>query len=201
MIGIYKITNPKGKVYIGQSSKIEKRFKSYKKMNKSNSSQVRLHRSFLKYGIENHSFDILIECEIEELNNKERYYQDLFECIGKKGLNCVLVSTKEIKSVVSSETRLKQSISARNKVLTEEHKANISKSNTKSMLGKKHSKESLILMSLNRKGTSSRLGATLSDETKLKISLKAKGRKASEETKLKMSITRKAIALKNKLNK
>ena len=28
--GIYKITNPKGKVYIGQSIDIYKRFKSYK---------------------------------------------------------------------------------------------------------------------------------------------------------------------------
>lgn len=29
MIGIYKITNPKGKVYIGQSIDINERFKTY----------------------------------------------------------------------------------------------------------------------------------------------------------------------------
>jgi len=31
MIGIYKITSPSNKVYIGQSINIEKRFKSYKR--------------------------------------------------------------------------------------------------------------------------------------------------------------------------
>jgi predicted GIY-YIG superfamily endonuclease len=31
MIGIYKITNPEKEVYIGQSTDIEKRFKTYKK--------------------------------------------------------------------------------------------------------------------------------------------------------------------------
>ena len=33
MIGIYKITNPKGKIYIGQSINIENRFKVYKRYN------------------------------------------------------------------------------------------------------------------------------------------------------------------------
>ena len=32
MIGIYKITNPKGKVYIGQSIDINRRFNEYQKM-------------------------------------------------------------------------------------------------------------------------------------------------------------------------
>ena len=31
-IGIYKITNPKNKIYIGKSKNIEKRFESYKKI-------------------------------------------------------------------------------------------------------------------------------------------------------------------------
>lgn len=30
MKGIYKVTNPKGKVYIGQSSNIENRFNDYR---------------------------------------------------------------------------------------------------------------------------------------------------------------------------
>jgi hypothetical protein len=32
MIGIYKIINPKGKTYIGQSINIEKRWNGYKKL-------------------------------------------------------------------------------------------------------------------------------------------------------------------------
>ncbi len=32
MIGIYKITNPEGKIYIGQSIDIDRRFKEYKRL-------------------------------------------------------------------------------------------------------------------------------------------------------------------------
>jgi len=32
MIGIYKITNPEGKIYIGLSKNIEKRFKNHKNL-------------------------------------------------------------------------------------------------------------------------------------------------------------------------
>jgi len=47
VIGIYKITNPKGRVYIGQSINIEKRLSNYKKFNCK--SQPKLHLSFVKY--------------------------------------------------------------------------------------------------------------------------------------------------------
>jgi len=200
MIGIYKITSPSKKIYIGQSIDIEKRFSSYLKLANRNKSQVKLHRSFLKYGVENHKFEIIYECEISELNEKERYYQEFFNCLNN-GLNCRLTTVLDKSGSFSDESKLKMSISGKSKIFTKEHKENISKSNTRPMLGKKHSKETIELMSANRKGFASRKGAVLSDETKNKMSLKATGRKASEETKLKMSITRKAIALKNKLEK
>lgn len=88
MIGIYKITSPTKKVYIGQSVNIERRFKEYKRSLAKG--QVLLNRSFLKYGIERHKFEIICECEITELNNKERYFQLLYSAIGKNGLNCIL---------------------------------------------------------------------------------------------------------------
>lgn len=88
MIGIYKITNSKRKIYIGQSVNIERRFKEYKRSLAKG--QVLLNRSFLKHGIESHKFEIICECEISELNNKERYYQLLYSAIGKNGLNCIL---------------------------------------------------------------------------------------------------------------
>ena len=67
MIGIYKITNPNGKVYIGQSIDLERRLYYYKNLKQSNS-QILLNRSFLKYGTVNHTFEIIEECEIELLN-------------------------------------------------------------------------------------------------------------------------------------
>jgi group I intron endonuclease len=86
MVGIYKITNPNNKVYIGQSINIEKRFKQYKRY--ACKSQPKLYNSFNEYGVNNHLFEIIKKCEIEELNNKERFYQEKYNAI-EKGLNCV----------------------------------------------------------------------------------------------------------------
>lgn len=72
MIGIYKITNPKGKIYIGQSINIEDRWeKGHKYLV---GSGLKLKNSLKKYGWENHILEILEECEIKELNKKETYY-------------------------------------------------------------------------------------------------------------------------------
>ena len=49
MQGIYKITNPKGKIYIGQSVNIEKRFSSYKSIRNCHY-QIKLFNSLKKYG-------------------------------------------------------------------------------------------------------------------------------------------------------
>ena len=45
--------------------------------------------------MENHNFEILCECEIFELNNKERFYQDLYSVISKNGLNCKLTKSND----------------------------------------------------------------------------------------------------------
>jgi group I intron endonuclease len=79
MIGIYKITNPKGKIYIGQSINIEKRkriykfFKSYK-----NSIGPKIYNSLSKYGWENHIHEIIEECSIEILNKRETYWKQYY---------------------------------------------------------------------------------------------------------------------------
>ena len=56
MIGIYKITNPKGRVYIGQSLNINRRFATYKI--EACKGQTRLYASFKKYGVEKHKFEM-----------------------------------------------------------------------------------------------------------------------------------------------
>lgn len=113
MIGIYKITNPKGKIYIGQSINIEKRIGEYKKL-RNCSGQTMIYRSLVKYGIENHFFEIIDECAIESLNERERYWQDYYDVL-KNGLNCVLTRTDIQKKVVSKETKLKMSASMKGK--------------------------------------------------------------------------------------
>jgi len=71
MIGIYKITSPSKKIYIGQSIDIEKRFKYY--LNLNCKKQTKLYNSLKKYGYKKHFFEVIEICKITELNNKERY--------------------------------------------------------------------------------------------------------------------------------
>lgn len=105
MTGIYKITSPSGKIYIGKSINIQKRFKQYKKS--LGKGQPLLNRSFLKYGIDNHVFEIVCICDYEDLNDLERYYQLLFSSIGKNGLNIVLNMDKIFESKKEIEKRKK----------------------------------------------------------------------------------------------
>ena len=70
MKGIYKITNPRGKVYIGQSINVERRFQEYKKLRCRE--QLLIFESLAKYGWLNHKFEILEECE--NLNEREQYW-------------------------------------------------------------------------------------------------------------------------------
>jgi group I intron endonuclease len=102
MIGIYKITSPTNKIYIGQSINIEKRFKNYKSLSQTKGQKM-LHYSFRKYGINNHLFEIIEECDIELLNERERYYQDFYNVL-QEGLNCLLTDTKDSIKVFSKIT-------------------------------------------------------------------------------------------------
>jgi group I intron endonuclease len=181
MIGIYKITNPKNRIYIGQSVNINSRFYSYKSLKCK--SQPKIYKSLLKYGIENHKFEIILECEENQLNDLERYWQELYNSV-ENGLNCLYTKTNDRSGKSSEETKLK-----------------ISLNNTRPFLGKKHTEESKIKMSNSMKGKQSRLGAKLSEETKLKISNSHKGKKLSKETKLKMSILRKGKKIPNQKNR
>lgn len=55
-VGIYSITSPSGKIYIGQSINIVNRWRQYKYRNCKE--QPHLYNSILKYGFENHSLKI-----------------------------------------------------------------------------------------------------------------------------------------------
>jgi len=73
MIGIYKITNPKGKVYLGQSIDLENRLDRYKYLG-SRAKQHKLNNSIEKYGFENHIMEIIEICSLEELDEREIFY-------------------------------------------------------------------------------------------------------------------------------
>lgn len=171
MIGIYKITSPTKKVYIGQSVDIEKRLKKYKILDCKR--QLIIYNSLKKHGVEKHKFEIICECDISELNEKERYYQDLYCVLGKGGLNCRLTKSSDRSGLLSEETKekcrkastgkkasletiLKMKAFMKGKYLgvkkSEDHKKKIGLSNLGKNLGKKHSKETKSKMSIAKKG-------------------------------------------------
>jgi group I intron endonuclease len=98
MIGIYKITNPDGEIYIGQSLDINRRFKHY--VDFKCSKQPLIYASLKKYGWFNHVFEIIEECIDKQLDEREEYWI--------KTLNSTLniLSTKNAKEIKSN--RLKQ---------------------------------------------------------------------------------------------
>jgi group I intron endonuclease len=145
MIGIYKITSPTKKVYIGQSIDIKKRFLNYKSLHCK--SQPAIYNSLKKYGIDKHKFEIICECDITELNDKERYYQDAFSAIGVNGMNCKLTASSDKSGKLSEESKRKLSENRIGKHHLEETKLKISNSKK----GKKMSKDAKINMSEAKK--------------------------------------------------
>ena len=80
--------------------------------------QVKLYRSLLKHGPENHKYEILLECVESSLNEQERYYQELYNVL-QNGLNCRLTKTedKSGKTLPFTETHKLKLKQARAKVV------------------------------------------------------------------------------------
>lgn len=174
--GIYKITSPTQKVYVGQSVEIIQRFRNYKSLNCCKM-QTRLYNSFLKYGVENHIFEILEECLFEDLNCKERYWQEFYNVLGEKGLNCILQECGVLKRTISDETKRKIGEKSKGRIPSKES----NEKRSKSLTGKKRSEDFCNKMSLLNTGRKH------SDETKEKFRLNNLGKKHSNETKKKVS--------------
>jgi group I intron endonuclease len=198
MKGIYKITSPSGRVYIGQSINIERRFRYYKSI--ACKEQIKIYNSLLKYGVDAHIFEVLELCETEELNNRERHYQDLYDSVAN-GLNLLYVKSEHFNGGHSEESKKKISDSLKGRVFTEEHKYKIGLNNSRRImsaetkekhrlgrLGKKSSPETIEKQRL------SKLGSKRSEETKKKMSESAKKvikKPISDETRAKMSESQK----------
>ena len=161
IICVYKITSPSNKVYIGQTLNYKRRLYIYSIL--SCKRQLRLYNSFLKYGFENHTFEIIEECSINLLNEHERYWQEFYDVLEKNGLNCKLTKTEDKKLVMSDE--IKQKINNTNK-------------------GMVFSKETILKRSLSLKGKSK---PKRTKKHCLNISKAKKGKITSKEHKEKIS--------------
>jgi group I intron endonuclease len=104
-IGIYKITSPSGKIYIGQSVNIALRWNQYKLLYKTIMGP-KLYHSLKKYGCDNHTFEVIEECNADQLDEREIYWGQHYNVLTEAGLNLKL---GESNGYYSDETKQKMS--------------------------------------------------------------------------------------------
>jgi group I intron endonuclease len=187
--GIYKITSPIGKIYIGQSVNITKRFYDYKSLQNCNE-QLMLFNSFNKYGVNYHKFEIIHICEPNELNELEVNYINLYESLNKnKGLN---IRGGGDNPIMTEETKNKISKALKGKPKSITARTNMSKSKkgkptwNKGLKGVQIAWNKGIKMPeqqrLNQTGINSfNFGKKQSEESNEKRSNSLKGRKKTKE--------------------
>ena len=81
-MGIYKITNLiTEECYIGQSTDIYKRWNQHCKAGLGIDTPIgnKLYKAIQEYGLQNFTFQLLIQCERKELDEKEKYFIELYE--------------------------------------------------------------------------------------------------------------------------
>lgn len=191
MQGIYKIVSPTGCVYVGQSTNLKKRFREYRRLLQSKD-QVILHSSFITYGIDSHEFLIIEECEIIMLNDRERHWQDHYDVLGDKGMNCRLTTTLDKPGVLRDIVKQKMSISRFGKKHSE---AQLQKAKERGcahlhpgygsdnhFYGKKHSVETVEKIRAVHTGNKYCVGRVLSEETRSKIGLLSRKKVINKET-------------------
>lgn len=160
--GIYKITSPTGRIYIGQSRHINKRFNVYK--NGHCKDQPKLYNSLTKYGWDSHSKEVF-PCAESELNRLETEYIILFDSRNTiAGLN--------LQAGGDARTHSQESID----------KMRLAR------LGKKASEATIIKMRLVRKGA--RKGVKHSESHRINNRNARLGKKAKQSTKDKMTAQR-----------
>lgn len=123
--GIYKITSPSGRIYIGEAVNIKRRWRHYKGMYCVR--QPRIYNSLVKYGVENHIFEVIEECDLDDLKCRERFWQEFYEVLSPKGLNSQYTECGEKKQVHTEETKRKISEATTGKTVSEESKKKMRK--------------------------------------------------------------------------
>jgi group I intron endonuclease len=209
---IYKITSPSGRIYVGQSKNIEKRLSYYSGLQCVE--QRKIYASLVKYGWENHTFEIIETCFYSDINEREKHWISFYNSSSEDNLNILhggkgssgRVWTRELRDKLrnanlgrkqSTETIQKRALANTGRKRTEETKKKMSEAS----MGKKRSPESIA------NSIKGRIGIKLSDSHKESIRQRMilnnpfKGKKHSEETKAKMREAKaNSRLLKNKSN-
>jgi len=198
---IYKITNPSGKIYIGKTTDILRRYNNH--LSTKNKKQSLINNSINKYGLENHDFMIMDSVPFENLSNAEQFYIAICKSYRGEninGMNLTIggdgtqgykmsnatkskIAKKAIGRVATKETKEKLSAINKNKIVSEETKHKMSESNRARWTNIEF-REKMLRVHVGRKRSA---------ETCKKISEKAKGRPTSDAAREKMSKSRKGV--------
>jgi group I intron endonuclease len=194
-IGIYKWTSPTGRIYVGQTTDLKSRHNWYFSDAVYKSKMTKLKRSFKKYGVENHIFEIIEYCLLEQLNEKEIYWGLYYNTL-EKGLNCKL---GEQNCIFSESTKHKMSEAKKGTKQTEEQnqKRKISTKETwkkKMDDGFKRSYHKLT-EEVKQKISKTQKGKILSKETRKKISNSLKNKTKSKEHRKNLSQSKKGKSI------
>jgi len=112
MYYFYKITNPRGKFYIGQTNEIERRKREYRNIQAVRQQKL-IYASLLKYGWDNHKFDIIYksDCDDNKANKLEiefiKAYRSWWYENKKYGLNLTIGGGQRTGTKHSEETKKK----------------------------------------------------------------------------------------------
>lgn len=174
--GIYKITCVNNEFYyIGQSCQIIKRFWRHKNdLKNNNHDNIMLQRCFNKYGETSLCFEIIEDCEPEELDSSEQRWLDL-SATDNLCININRTATKPpdpTGRILSDETKNKISKANLGKKRSNDFKQQVSKMHQGNQywLGKTHTELSKKKISDANKGKTPWLGKEHTDSTKKKIS-------------------------------
>lgn len=80
--GIYKITNIENNMcYIGQAKDIASRWNQHCKrgVGADTPTKNKIYPAMLEYGIENFTFEVIEDCELEKLGEREKFWQEYFK--------------------------------------------------------------------------------------------------------------------------
>ncbi len=189
--GIYTITCIiNGKIYVGYSNDIEKRFKEHRReLNNDIHTNDRLQKAWNKYGIDNFIFEVLEEYEAEFLSSMENWWCNMLNSHNRNiGYNiqstnpygkfsCSEETLEKIRKVKSTpEYKSKMSLKLTGKKRSPEDVMKMSER----AKGRKHSPETLSKMK-GHKGGSGMKGMKHTEEVKKRISDANKGKKKSKE--------------------
>lgn len=208
IICVYKIVNQQnGKMYIGSTMDVEKRFNRHKKdLRAGDHHCVYLQRAWNKYGEDSFSFEILEACTSEEEVRKAeasylRMSYDSLYNVSKQSTGGDLISYHPNRDGIVE--KMSNSVKVRySKMTLEERKRVFGRSGTSNpRYGKKHTEEAKRKISEANKGNQYAKGSKRTAEQRDKLSKVASQRKGeknpffgkehSEETKKKISKAKK----------